>query len=148
MKKTLKAFCEYVGNENGVAIVKAVRRQIGMSLEDFFDELSNVSNSSCGAAGGYTGFIYYSETVSFWRKHRKIITEMMKELAGITGENLLESVMNYGAIRDQGWAEDEVGKALYGNYDENLDGIYNIFAWGALEEVAHYYDDWCYTLEH
>lgn len=136
-KITLKGFCEYMGNE---ALVRAVKNQMGLGVADFFRELSEVRY----AAQGVTGFIYYSETVWFWRKNRKLITDMMKDLAESMGEGLVESVMNYVQVKKDGWAEEEVAMALYGNYNDELDQIYNIFAWGALEEVAFRYQDYEY----
>lgn len=141
-KLRLKDFIEYTNTDG--RLINAVKRQTGCNWEDFQDELHNVASSPCGAAGGFSGFIYYSETCGFWRRNRKAIIEMMEELAFSLGENLLISVMSYTAIKDGGYTEDEVGRALYGNYNEDLKYIYNIFAWGALEEVAHWYEDFEY----
>ena len=55
--------------------------------------------------------------------------------------------MSYTGIKNLGATTDEVGRALYGNYDEKLLQIYNVFAWGALEEVAHWYEDFDYNAD-
>lgn len=136
-KITLKGFCDYMGNEE---LVRAVKNQIGLSVNDFFDTLSNVHYASQGV----TGFIYYSETVWFWRKNRKVITQAMKDCAESTGESLLQMVMNFKSIKDGGWDESEVAMALYGKYNDDLTQIYNDFAWFALEEVAFRYQDYEY----
>ena len=141
-KLTLKNFIEFTNTDG--KLIKAVKRQYGYGWDDFQDYLKNVSNSPCGAAGGFSGFIYYSETSDFWRRNRKIITEQLSELAFSLGENVLQMVMSFGGIKDGDFSEDEVGRALYGNYNSDLDQIYNVFAWFALEEVASWYSDFEY----
>lgn len=141
-KLTLKNFVKFTNTDG--KLIKAVKRQTGRDWEDFQDLLRNVTASSCGAAGGFGGFIYYSEIVSFWRRNRKIITERLNDLAFELGENTLQMVMSFGGIKDGDFSEDEVGRALYGRYDEELQQIYNVFAWFALEEVAHWYSDFEY----
>ena len=66
----------------------------------------------------------------------------MKALADSLGENLLGLVCGFNGLKD--YEQDEIGRALYGNYNEDLTQIYNVFAWYALEEVAHRYSDWVY----
>lgn len=141
-KLTLKNFIEFTNTDG--KLIKAVKRQTGRDWSDFQEEMKNVSNSPCGAAGGFGGFIYYTETTEFWRRNRKIITEQLSELAFSLGENVLQMVMSFGGIKDGDFSEDEVGRALYGNYNSDLDQIYNVFTWFALEEVAHWYSDFEY----
>lgn len=141
-KLTLKNFIEFTNTDG--KLIKAVKRQYGYGWDDFQDYLKNVSNSPCGAAGGFSGFIYYSETSDFWRRNRKIITEQLSELAFSHGENVLQMVMSFGGVKDGDFSEDEFGRALYGNYNSDLDQIYNVFAWFALEEVASWYSDFEY----
>lgn len=141
-KLTLRNFIEFTNTDG--KLIKAVKRQCGYGWDDFQDYLKNVSNSPCGAAGGFSGFIYYSETSGFWRRNRKIITKQLSELAFSLGENVLQMVMSFGGIKDGDFSEDEVGRALYGNYNPDLCQIYNVFAWFALEEVASWYSDFKY----
>lgn len=141
-KLTLKNFVKFTNTDG--KLIKAVKRQYGYGWDDFQDYLKNVSNSPCGAAGGFCGFIYYSETTEFWRKNRKIITERLNDLAFELGENVLQMVMSFGGIKDGDFSENEIARALYGNYKSDLDQIYNVFAWFALEEVAHWYSDFEY----
>lgn len=60
----------FLANESNelATVAKAVKNQIGLPLADVLEELHSISRH--GIAAGYTGFIYYSETVSFWRKNR------------------------------------------------------------------------------
>ena len=141
-KLRLKDFVEFTSTDR--KLIKAVKRQTGRDWSDFQEEMKNVSNSLCGAAGGFCGFIYYSEPVAFWRRNRKIITEHLNDLAFSLGENTLQMVMLFGGIKDGDFSEDEIGRALYGRYNSELDQIYNVFAWFALEEVANWYSDFEY----
>ena len=120
--KTIKNFIEYCGESVG-ALVCPVKNQTGLEVADFWDELENVSNSPYGAAAGFGGFVWCSETVTFWRKNRKVITNCMQELADDLGENLLSLVCGFNGLKD--YEQDEIGRALYGNYNEDLTQIYN-----------------------
>lgn len=80
MKKNLKNFREYCGETLG-ALVNPVKNQMGATLPEFWEELENVSRSPYGAGAGFTGFIYYSETISFWKRNRKAIMAYAQELA-------------------------------------------------------------------
>lgn len=137
----LKDFVVFTNTDG--KLINAVKRQTGRDWNDFQDFLRNVAYSPCGAAGGFGGFIYYSETCAFWRRNRKIITERLNGLAFELGENMLQMIMSFGGIKGV-FSEDEVGRALYGNYNSDLEQIYNVFAWFALEEVAHWYSDFEY----
>jgi len=138
----LKDFVVFTNTDG--KLINAVKRQTGRDWNDFQDFLRNVASSPCGAAGGFGGFIYYSETVEFWRRNRKIITERLNDLAFELGENTLQMVMSFGSVKDGDFSEDEIGRALYGRYNSDLEWIYNVFAWFALEEVANWYSDFEY----
>lgn len=139
--KTLKNFKEYCGESLG-ALVNPVKAQTGCDLADFWQEMEDVSKSPCGAAGGFTGFIWYSETVAFWRKNRQKIYKLMKEQSEGLGENVLGMVCGFNGLKD--YEAEDIARALFGNYNSDYDQIYNVFAWYALEEVAFYYSEWCY----
>jgi len=139
--KTLKGFKEYCG-ETLAALVVPVKNQLGVNMPEFWDELENISRSYCGAAAGFSGFIYYSETVKFWRAYRKKITAHMEQLAWELGENVLQMVCSFNGLKD--YDQGDIARALYGRYDDDLTSIYNVFAWFALEEVANRYADYDY----
>lgn len=141
--KSLRSFKEYCGGSLA-ALVVPVKNQLGCSsVSEFWNELENVSRSYCGAAAGFTGFIYYVETVAFWRANRKKIMDVLSDYSEGLGQNVLEIVSNFNGFRGI-WTDDEIGRALYGNYNDKYDQIYNGLAWFALEEVAHRYSDYEY----
>lgn len=145
MKKTFKNFIKY--DANTAKLAKAVRKQLGTETDDeFFETMENVTACSCGAASGFTGFIYYSETVEFFRKNKTVIRNNIQELAIDLGETVISMVLGFNSVKGS-FTEDEVGKALYGNYDSDLDGLYNNFAWYALEEVAYRASNFAYECD-
>lgn len=136
--ETLKAFKNYCG-ETLAALVIPVKNQMGLNKEDFFAELENVLRSPYGAAAGFCGFIYYHDTVNFWRKNKNKIMRFAEEQAVELGLNVVDMVAGFNAIKDD-FTMGEVAAALYGSYNEDYTNIYNVMAWYALEEVAYYYD--------
>lgn len=92
-----------------------------------------------GIDGGYGNFIYYSDTVKFWRNNRKQITDLLLETADMMGEDVLTMIRNFNCL-GSGYTIDEIGKCLYGNFSENNPvQIYNSFAWFAAEEVVRWH---------
>ncbi|PTL34618.1 hypothetical protein C7120_08955 [Prevotella sp. oral taxon 376] len=141
----LKDFVEFSGIN--AKLINTVKKQSGLNWVEFQDYLENVSNSPCGAAGGFSGFVWYSETSSFWRKNRKLITELMQEQADSLGENLLSMVLGFDSLKDGSFSQEEIGRALFGNFNEDYIQIYNTFAWFALEEIAYRFSDFKYENE-
>lgn len=128
------------------AVAKSVIKQLGRTTPEALEELNAVNSSCCGAAGGYSGFIWYSDTVAFWRKNRKKITNLMRyECEGIGYKNILEMAQGFNSLK--GDPGDEIARALYGRFDNDLRQIYNTFAWYALEEVAYHWGEYLYELE-
>ena len=143
----LNQFKKYCGEEVRALIVP-VMNQTGVDGEDFFNELRDVANSPCGAAGGYSGFIWYTDTVKFYRKNRAKILALANYYVGLLGEgNALAVVMDFNSIKGN-YSEDEVARALYGRFNEDLTQIYNALAWFALEEVAYQFGEFEYEQEH
>lgn len=138
MKTTLtkKAFMSYCADEVR-ALIAPVKAQSGCDTwQEFADYMDNVCASPYGAAAGFTGFIYYSETVGFWRANRSKITALLNSEAEACGEdNTLSLIQGFNGLKD--YDADELARALYGRFNDDLTQIYNVFAWFALETVAY-----------
>jgi hypothetical protein len=106
----------------------AVIRQLGdrNALKDIYNH---------GASAGFPGFTYYKETVAFFRKNKKAIVELAEEMAESLGEDVLSMIKGFRCL-DNSYSASEVGKIIYGRYNENLFQIANALSWFALEEVA------------
>lgn len=136
-----RAFLENESTELAT-VAKAVKNQIGLPLADVIEELANINGCLCGISGGFTGFVYYSETVAFWRKNRAKISALMSYEADDLGENVFSMVRSFRSLGC--FTNDELGRALYGNYNGDFTQIYNTFAWYAAEEVAYRFCEYCY----
>ncbi|MDR2542782.1 MAG: hypothetical protein LBC80_04955 [Treponema sp.] len=116
--------------------------------KDEFKELSGIFNdcSKYGAAIGFSGFIYYADTISFFKKNRNDIINHMEQTAAELGTDIISMVQSFGVFRNsEKPTASEIGKALWGNrHHQDLTSLYNVFAWYALEEVSR---TWCRYLE-
>jgi hypothetical protein len=111
--------------------------------ESLVNTLQDVCNH--GANTGHNGFIYYVETVEFYRKNRAVILAELKDLAESSGQSTIATVSNFNCLVDTrtkerkcDYTEDEIGKALYGivGKDDASTMIANALALFALETVA------------
>jgi hypothetical protein len=123
---TIKQAAENTGIS--VTLIRSVIRQLGGK-----ESLPDVMN--CGAACGFHGFIWYSDTVAFYKRHRKEINRNVLELAEELGEDPVKLLKSWRCLDGEKAAH--IGQALYGAHlNEDHDSIANGLAWFALEEVA------------
>ena len=121
-------------------LINAVINRIGMkSVED-------VNNH--GIDGGFHGFIYYTDTVRFYRRHRKDILRMAQEMASDIGEDMLQMIGGFNCLKYYvhgagKWTDHEgqeaVGKTVYGGKVDDV--VANALAWFAAEEVCRMFED-------
>ena len=82
--------------------------------------------------GGVSGFIYYSETTSFFNENRKEIIQLVKEISFELGEGIIEFVASFNCLKDMDVTLDEIGNVLFcvetDNYDEKM-LIKNALSW-------------------
>lgn len=139
MKKiTLSQFIAESGLPS--SLVRSTVRQCG-GWEMFQDTARNLQYSSCGALGGFCGFIYYSETVPFAKRNKKAILEMCKEQAEDyygKGYSIGQFIAGFSCVDCDA---EQVAVALYTGKGENVTEVYNALAWFALEEVSRRYCD-------
>lgn len=139
--KTLKSFISEALHIEP-KLIRAVVNQLGgweclqMSAPDI---------TRHGIMGGYRGFVYYHETVPFWRKNRKeILSLAIVQAEDYGGNDVIRMIQNFNCLSNKGkpdYSASEIGRALYGRYNDELDLIYNAMSWYASEEVARVYCD-------
>jgi hypothetical protein len=116
-------------------LINAVTSRIGL------DSVEDVNRH--GIDGGFSGFIYYSDTHAFAMRHRKAIVEMLEEQANDYGQEVVEMVSHFGVFRNSPMdAEDR--KDLYkylGGGRPKQGTITNVMAWYAAEEVCRMFED-------
>jgi hypothetical protein len=101
-----------------------------------------------GIDGGFNGFIYTADTVAFYKKHKKAIITLAKEMAYDMGENIREMIggfncLKYYDYKTSKWIEEEgqdvIGETVYGNKVDDM--VANALAWFAAEEVCRMFEE-------
>ena len=115
-------------------LISAVLDQLGID-DDEGGTLEDIANH--GISGGFTGFIYYAETMQFYIDNQELIRDQLKEEAESYGSgSIVSMVMSFQCI-DGETTENEVGETLYSlNHNQQ---VANCLAWYAAETVAHDY---------
>lgn len=139
--KTLKSFI--VESHINPKLIRAVVSQLG-GWDSFKQSAININNH--GINGGFSGFIYYDDTVKFYRKNKALIVNLAEQQACELGDDAVTMVQGFNCLvdvptRKPDYTMNEIAKALYGRYDDDLMIIYNALAWFAAEEIARSYCD-------
>lgn len=134
-KLTLSQFI----TESGLpaSLVRSTIRQCG-DWRAFQEMAQDVCNH--GANGGFSGFIYYSETVPFAKRNKKGIVETIKDTLDYYEEcgSVPAFIAEFNCVD---LTTDQVAIALYTGKGDNVTEVYNALAFYALEEVARRYCD-------
>lgn len=117
-------------------LMRAVKRQLGSDWKIQFKDIVNH-----GIDGGFSGFIYYSDTVSFFKRNKTEIVELVKEMANEFGQSSIEFVKSFGCLNGDDNMEEEIGEALYGRMGVDDYTVANALAWFAAEKAAREYID-------
>lgn len=125
--QVLKEWAEYR------TLINAVISRLGM------DSVEDVQNH--GVGGGFSGFIYYNDTVRFFNRHKKQIMKLADNLANECGVGVLELIQGFNCLRDFKLTVDEIAKAIYTGKGEMTAQIKNAMAWFAAEEVCRFFDN-------
>ena len=118
------------------SLKNAVLAQMNGTKSEKMEALKDVARH--GAAGGFGGFIYYTDTVPFARRNRSLIVERLNRDVEDTGSDSVVGMLrawptfkHYSTPEiDAMWAAYLMGKK---NDDATLE---NALAWYALEAVA------------
>lgn len=122
-------------NSEYKTLINAVINNIGL------DSVSDVNNH--GIDGGFSGFIYYSETHAFAMRYRKLIVKLLEQQADEMGEEVVAMVSNFGVFRNSEMDNDD-RKDLYkylGGGRPEQGAITNVMAWFAAEEICRMFED-------
>ncbi len=134
--KAMKSKAQVIkDNQEYKTLINAVISNIGL------DSVMDVVNH--GIDGGFSGFVYYSETHKFAIKHRNQIVSMLEETASQLGEDVVSMVSNFGVFRNSPMDQDDK-KDLYkylGGGKPAQGAITNVMAWFAAEEVCRMFDN-------
>lgn len=135
--KTIRQFAEESHIDG--SLIRAVVRQAG-GWESFREMAQDVANY--GAAGGFHGFIYYTDTVRFAEKNKFALNNLARSMADDLGEPVGYSLIaGFNCLKDLGLNGDTVADAMMDPDHEDHTQVMNALAWFALEEVSHSYVD-------
>jgi hypothetical protein len=131
MKKlTQKTIIENTGMSAKLA--RAAIKQFG-DYDYFLQCAANVVNY--GISGGFGGYIYHSDTVSFAEKHLKDILAFAKEQANDIGyDSLYAMFADFNCFKDL--SQTEIIEALYDKNTEDRQAVMNGLSWYIGEEIA------------
>jgi hypothetical protein len=131
MKSTKEAI-----RDSGISakLVRAVVRRIGR------DSIEDVNRH--GIDGGFGGFIYYTDTVKFWKAYKPDILEIANRIADDLGQGVLEMIRGFNCLGSE-FSLEEIGKAIYGGRGDSAttEQIQNAMAWFAAEDVCRAFED-------
>ena len=117
---------------------KAVIKQM-LGIKSFAEDAQDIVDH--GAAGGFTGFIYYSDTTKFYSKNRNLILSFAREQAEDIGYSTVADMV--AAFNCIDLKPHEVEYVLaFGEKSDDFTHLANGLAWFALEEVARDYMQW------
>jgi hypothetical protein len=144
--KNIKTLRHYIV-ENSIfspITINNVISALGFSLNGSWNSLKELSAQfeNCaehGADGGFSGFIYYNETIPFFKQNRADIANHIEQTAAEMGTDIFSMVQSFGVFRySDKPAPSEIGKALWDSRKTHPDltSLYNVFSWYALEEVS------------
>ena len=117
-------------------LINAVAKQMGgrANLKDHASDICNY-----GAAGGFNGFVYYTDTAAFTKRNHAVINELLNNYADDMGTTALELLSGFYCFKDM--KEHEIFDGLMNPKSDDRTTIYNGLAWFALEEVARYIEE-------
>ena len=86
------------------AVIIALGYRSSHSTKKDFLELSQELKevSEHGADCGFSGFIYYADTIAFYKKHRQDIVQHMEQTAAELGTDIISMVQSFGVFRNGG----------------------------------------------
>ena len=114
---------------------QAVLEQLGYTEldEDAIATLEDIAQY--GIDGGFTGFIYYTDTVQFFEDNRVLILTELNSLASDLGESAIDLVKGFGCL--DGEYNEEVEQVLMNLPCEDDTQVKDALACFAAEQVAH-----------
>jgi len=117
------------------SLVRSVIRQLGGK-----DSLRDIAGNSID--GGFHGFIYYSDTVPFFKRNRASILELVRRYADDFGTDPVSVVAGFNCLEDDAETRESAARCLFGGrMTEDDTQVANALAWFAGEEVARAFCD-------
>ena len=123
-------------NNEFKTLINAVYNRIGK------DSIEDVNRH--GINGGFNGFIYYSDTLAFYKRYRKLINKLVFEMAESFGEDAQNMVLNFNCVNSDNDSKHDIAVCLFGgNLNSLKDSVHipNSLAWFAAESVCRMFEN-------
>lgn len=133
-------------------LMQAVIEQLG-GEEEFLESYNDIINH--GMAGGFSGFIYYTETVDFFNDNFEMINQGLVDYAECIGQNSVIALLtsNEAMKKDLDISDDEIAEAYYapkvGAGESSCERVQlcNWISWSMATDTAVAYSNYLYELE-
>ena len=113
--------------------------QTSVCYEDLIHTLSDIVRH--GIDGGFTGFIYYTDTTKFATDNREDIMSHARDMASDLGmDGAYSLIASFNCFNDN-MTVDNVVDAIHDENHEDHVVVLNALAWFAAEEVATHITD-------
>lgn len=133
----MKTMSEFIARSHlPESLIRAVIRQAG-GWQSFKEMAPDVTEH--GADGGFSGFIYYTDTVKFAQRNKGPILDACRQLADDLGEPVYKMIGGFNCLKI---TEGEAAEAIHNPRSEDRTNVLNALSWFALEEVSSSYSDW------
>jgi hypothetical protein len=110
-------------------VITALGYRSNGSLESLKSLSANLTDcAKHGADGGFPGFTYYCDTLSFFRRNKQDIVKNLELLAEKLGEDIIGMVQHFGVFRHgRPPSASDIGRALWGTgkLKDDLTSLYN-----------------------
>jgi hypothetical protein len=122
------------------SLIRAVVRQLG-GWGSFIEKAADITNH--GINGGFSGFIYYTDTEKFAKANKEAILELASSQAQEVGyDSTFAMIRGFDCFKGDTLTDCELMNALCkGRNPKDGPNILNGLAWYAGEEVARAYCD-------
>ena len=108
---------------------------------DMFEENAK-DITEYGAACGFSGFIYYNDTLNFYEKNRVLIIKLLQNYADDFGSTIVDFILSFNCLKDNVTRGEIESFLIMPDVEaEFYTIIANSLSWFALEEAARYYVD-------
>lgn len=132
----MKTMSEFIARSHlPESLIRAVIRQAG-GWQSFKEMAPDVTEH--GADGGFSGFIYYTDTVKFAQRNKGPILDACRQMADDLGEPVYRMIGSFNCLKI---TEGEAAEAIHNPRSEDRTNVLNALSWFALEEVCWSYVD-------
>jgi len=128
--------------DSGVSakLIRGVIKQLG-GMDIAKESMRDIVNH--GIDGGFSGFIYYNDTIAFFKKFRSEIRELVCDQAEEFGVSPIDFVASFNCLKYDNDIEGkkEIRRALFGKMISDDCLVPNALSWYAGEEVSRLFFD-------